>query len=48
MGSNNEIHCFTAMDSCVVLYNPRLTGAGFASTSEVRTSAILKWLKLRD
>jgi hypothetical protein len=30
------------------LYPPRLTGASFASTSEVWTSAILVWLKLRD
>jgi hypothetical protein len=29
-------------------HGPTLTGASFASTSEVRTSAILEWLKLRD
>jgi hypothetical protein len=27
---------------------PMLTGASFASTSEVWTSAILEWLKVRD
>jgi hypothetical protein len=27
---------------------PTLTGASFASISEVRTSAILEWLKVRD
>jgi hypothetical protein len=27
---------------------PTLTGASFASTSEVLTSAILEWLKVRD
>jgi hypothetical protein len=29
-------------------HGPMLTGASFASTSEVWTSAILEWLKLRD
>jgi hypothetical protein len=54
MGSNNETHCFTAVDSCVAqrslwnftLDNPRLVGAGFAFTSEVWTYLILIWLKL--
>jgi hypothetical protein len=32
----------------VTLGSSRLTGAGFAPTSEVRTSAILKWSKLWD
>jgi hypothetical protein len=30
------------------LNGPTLTGASFASTSEVWTSTILEWLKLRD
>jgi hypothetical protein len=30
------------------LHGPTLTGASFASTSEVWTSAILEYLKLRD
>jgi hypothetical protein len=30
------------------LHGPTLTGASFASTSEVLTSAILEWLKVRD
>jgi hypothetical protein len=29
-------------------YAPTLTGASFVSTLEVRTSAILEWLKIRD
>jgi hypothetical protein len=29
-------------------YGPMLTGASFASTWEVWTSAILEWLKVRD
>jgi hypothetical protein len=29
-------------------HGPPLTGSSFASTSEVRTSVILEWLKLRD
>jgi hypothetical protein len=29
-------------------YGPMLTDASFASTSEVWTSAILEWLKVRD
>jgi hypothetical protein len=29
-------------------HGPTLTGASFASTSEVWTSAILEWLKVRD
>jgi hypothetical protein len=29
-------------------HGPTLTGASFASTSEVWTSAILEWWKLRD
>jgi hypothetical protein len=32
----------------LTLDSPRLTGAGIASTSEVWTSAILRWLKLWD
>jgi hypothetical protein len=29
-------------------HGPTLTGASFASTSGVLTSAILEWLKVRD
>jgi hypothetical protein len=29
-------------------HGPTLTGASFASTSQVWTSAILEWLKVRD
>jgi hypothetical protein len=30
------------------IHGPTLTGASFSSTSEVWTSAILEWLKVRD
>lgn len=54
VGSNNEI-IFT-VDSCAAQRwepyftpdSPKLTEAGFASTSEIRTSTILKWLQLWD
>jgi hypothetical protein len=37
-----KIHQYTKF------HGPTLTGASFASTSEVWTSAILEWLKIRD
>jgi hypothetical protein len=32
----------------IIIIIPMLTGASFASTSEVWTSAIFEWLKVRD
>jgi hypothetical protein len=33
---------------CVKFQGPTLSSASFATTSEVRTSVILEWLKLQD
>jgi hypothetical protein len=41
------IHCLKIYQY-TKLHGPTLTGASFASTSEVWTSAILEWLKIRD
>jgi hypothetical protein len=36
------------IDQYTKFHGPTLTGASFASTTEVWTSAILEWLKVRD
>jgi hypothetical protein len=44
----NGYLCSWAVVTKLILTSPRLTGVSSATTSEVWTSTILKWLKLQD